>query len=103
MFDFGWPELLLIAAIAALVIGPDEIPVIMQGLGRMVRRLQYMRFALSQQFDDFMNEAEISRLREDAANRQDGDADTESAADEIHALPPAEDNRKDGKPEDGSS
>lgn len=63
MFDFGWAELLLIVAVAVLVIGPDEIPGIMRSLGRAVRRFQYVRFALSQQFDDFMKEHDLEELR----------------------------------------
>ncbi len=63
MLDFGWPELLVILAIAVFVIGPDEIPVLMRGLGRLVRRLQYMKFALSRQFDDFMAEHDLDEMR----------------------------------------
>ena len=63
MFDFGWAELLVIVAVAVLVLGPDEIPGIMRSLGRIVRRLQYVRFALTQQFDDFMKEHDLEELR----------------------------------------
>lgn len=63
MLDFGWPELLVIIAVAVLVIGPDEIPEIMRTLGRLVRRLQYVRFALSRQFDDFMQQHDIDEMR----------------------------------------
>lgn len=62
MLDFGWTELFLIMAVAVMVIGPKELPALMHGLGRIVRRLQYMKFALSQQFDDFMNEADMKDL-----------------------------------------
>ncbi len=63
MLDFGWPELLVIIAVAVLVIGPDELPQIMRGLGRLVRRLQYVRFALSQQFEDFMQTHDLEEMR----------------------------------------
>jgi len=66
MFDLGWPELLVIIVVAVLVIGPRELPGIMQALGRFVRRLQYMKFALSKQFEDFMEESELNGLRENA-------------------------------------
>ncbi len=66
MLDFGLPELLLIMAVAVLVIGPKEIPELMRGLGRIVRRLQYMKFALSQQFDDFMKDHDLDELRSGA-------------------------------------
>ena len=70
MLDFGWPELLLIIAIAVFVIGPDEIPAIMQGLGRIVRRIQYVKFALSRQFDDFMREHDLDEMRGEALRRE---------------------------------
>ncbi len=56
MLDFGFPELLLIMAVAVLVIGPNEIPAVMRALGRVVRRLQYVRYAFSRQFEEFMED-----------------------------------------------
>lgn len=50
-------------AVAVVVIGPKEIPVIMRALGRIVRRLQYVKFAFSQQFDDFMKDHDLDELR----------------------------------------
>lgn len=63
MLDFGWAELLIIVAVAVFVIGPKDIPKIMYGLGRFMRRLQYIRFAVSQQFDEIMNAGDIEDLR----------------------------------------
>lgn len=63
MLDFGFPELLVIIALAVLVLGPNEIPKIMVTLGRLVRRLQYMRFAVSQQFEEFMRESDLNDIR----------------------------------------
>ncbi|MCC6597749.1 MAG: twin-arginine translocase TatA/TatE family subunit [Alphaproteobacteria bacterium] len=62
MFDFGWSELLLIMAAAVLVIGPKELPVMMRALGRIVRRIQYIRYAFSQQFEDFMEQNDLGDL-----------------------------------------
>lgn len=53
----------MIGAVAVLVIGPKEIPVVMNALGRIVRRLQYVRFAISQQFEDFMRTQDLEDLR----------------------------------------
>lgn len=63
MFDFGFSELLLIMALAVIVIGPKELPVVMRALGRIVRRLQYVRYAFSQQFDEFMRENDLDDIR----------------------------------------
>lgn len=63
MFGFSLVEFLLIAAVAVLVIGPKEMPTILYGLGRAVRRLQYVKYAFSQQFDDFMKANDLEELR----------------------------------------
>ncbi len=63
MLDFGWAELLIIVAVAVFVIGPKDIPNLMYGLGRLVRRVQYIRFAVSQQFEDIMQAGDLDELR----------------------------------------
>lgn len=63
MFDVGWSEILVIALIAVFVIGPKDIPKILYQLGRLMRRLQYVRFAMSQQFDDLLKAGDIEELR----------------------------------------
>ena len=62
MFDFSWSELLVVAAVAVVVIGPKELPAMMHTLGRVVRRLQYVRYAFSQQFEDFMAQHDLDGL-----------------------------------------
>jgi sec-independent protein translocase protein TatB len=73
MLDFAWSELLVVIAVAVLVIGPKDIPKVMRGLGQLMRRVQYLRFALSQQFEDLMKETDLEELRQmnkDAAHDQ---------------------------------
>lgn len=63
MLDFGWSEFFLIIVLGIVLIGPKEIPDLVYQAGRLVRRLQYMRFALSKQFDDFMEKNDLDELR----------------------------------------
>ena len=63
MLDFGWPELFLIIAITVLVVGPDDIPKVMVALGRIFRRFQYIKYAISQQFEDVMRDADMDDIR----------------------------------------
>ncbi len=63
MLDFGFSELLLILVLGLFLIGPRDIPGLVYQLGRFVRRLQYVKFALSKQFDDFMEQADLQELR----------------------------------------
>jgi Sec-independent protein translocase protein TatA len=63
VLGFSWAEILLTSAVALVVIGPKDIPKVMFELGRVVRRLQYMKFAMSQQFEDFLKEHDLDDLR----------------------------------------
>lgn len=63
MFDIGWSEILVIVLVAVLVIGPKDVPAILYHVGRFFRRLQYMRFAMTQQFDDLLRAGDIEELR----------------------------------------
>jgi Tat protein translocase TatB subunit len=56
MLDFGWAELILIMAVAVFFIGPEEIPSVMRTIGRLLRRVQYMKFAVSRQFDELIGD-----------------------------------------------
>lgn len=64
MLDFSWSELMVVIVVAVIAIGPKQLPEVLHGLGRIVRRLQYMRYALSRQFDDFMEESDLKQLRD---------------------------------------
>ena len=63
MLDFGWTELLVIMALGVLAIGPNEIPAMMRGLGNLMRRISYIKYAFTQQFDDFMRESDLDDIR----------------------------------------
>lgn len=95
MLDFGWAELLVIGLILLLVIGPQDIPKIMYQAGRFFRRLHYMKFALSQQFDDFMEKAEQrieteKQAVENAGLTEESAPASEAAADDEKAEEPEE-------------
>lgn len=84
MFNFGWAELLVIMALSVFVIGPKEIPEIMMTLGRFVRRLQYIKYAFTQQFEDFMQQHDLNEIRHYAAmqdHREGGESHGEDHGD----------------------
>lgn len=71
MMDFAWSEFLVILIVAVIVIGPKQLPEVLYGLGRVARRLQYMKFALSKQFEDFMEQSDLNEIRKFNQNRYD--------------------------------
>lgn len=91
MLDFGWTELLVIMGVGVLVIGPNEIPAMMRGLGRVMRRISYMKYAFTSQFDEFMREADLDDIRNsvnfETARRS--DEFDEAAEDEEYDVLPA--------------
>lgn len=62
MLDFAWSEFLVVIIVAVIVIGPKQLPEVLYGFGRIVRRLQYLRFAMSKQFEDFMEQADLNEI-----------------------------------------
>lgn len=91
MFDLGWAELLIVAAIALFVIGPQDIPKIAYQIGKAFRRLKYMQYALSGQFDDFMKTQE---KKDDGKEELDHDPMDEAEADrELMEMLPLPDDK----------
>lgn len=80
MLDFAWSELLVVIAVAVLVIGPKDIPKVMRGLGQLMRRVQYLKFALSQQFEDLMKETDLEELRQLNKDAAEDQPETDEAA-----------------------
>ena len=89
--------MMVILAVAAIAVGPQDIPKVMQGAGRLWRRLSYMRFAAGQQFEDFMAKAEMGDISDQVnfeAHKthtpEDLDEYDEAAADESEDVTPHE-------------
>lgn len=90
MLDFSWAELFVIIALGVILVGPDEIPKVMVTLGRIVRRLQYARYAISQQFDDIMRTADMDDIRKSVNFEAPEDTDEAAEDDPEDVLPPEE-------------
>jgi len=57
MFDIAWSELLLIAVIALIFIGPKELPQVLHTFGRAVAKLRRSADDFRRQFEDSVREA----------------------------------------------
>jgi len=62
MFDIGYTELLLVAVVALLVIGPKELPKALRQLGRMTGKARAMTRHLRSGFDEMMRQAELEEM-----------------------------------------
>lgn len=63
MFDIGWSEILIIAAVAIVVVGPKDLPRMLRKLGQNVGKLKRMAADFRSQFDDAMRDSELQELR----------------------------------------
>lgn len=63
MLEVGWSELLVIAIILIVVVGPKDLPGMMRTFGRMMGRVRTMANEFRSQFDEAMREAELDDVR----------------------------------------
>jgi sec-independent protein translocase protein TatB len=63
MFDIGWSELLVIAVVAIIVVGPKDLPRMMRTFGSYAGKLRRMAAEFQRQFDDAMRESELDEVR----------------------------------------
>jgi len=66
MFDIGWSEMLLVAVVAIVVIGPKDLPHAMRTVGQWVGNLRRAADGFRRQFDDMVRESELDELRKQA-------------------------------------
>ena len=70
MLDVGWSELLVIAVVLIVVVGPKDLPPMLRAFGRMSRKFTTMAGEFRKQFDDALNEADMGDLRQTMSDVQ---------------------------------
>ena len=58
MFDIGWSELVIIAVVALIAIGPKELPGVLRMVGQWMGKARKMAAEFQGQFQEAMREAE---------------------------------------------
>ena len=71
MFDIAWSELMVIAVVALVVIGPKDLPKAIYTLGKWVRKARVVARDFQGHIDDMMREAELDELRQQALKVRD--------------------------------
>ncbi|MFM8377031.1 MAG: Sec-independent protein translocase protein TatB [Phenylobacterium sp.] len=61
--EVGGLEYLIIAAVALIVVGPKDLPVMLRKLGQWVGRLRAMAAEFRASFDDMARQSELDELR----------------------------------------
>ena len=82
--QFGFFELMLIAVVALIVVGPKDLPKLMRSAGRMAAKARSMAREFTVAFDQMARETEMEELRKelDDLKRNNPVADVKRAVDE---------------------
>lgn len=65
MFDIGWSEIVVVAVVAILVVGPKDLPAMLRTFGKTVTGFRRMAADFQRQFDQALRETELDSLKND--------------------------------------
>lgn len=87
MLGISWNELLIIAVVALVVVGPKDLPYAMRLIGNWTGKLRRISHEFQGQFREALREAELDSVRQDieAIGRKGSLADTERQLKHIDA------------------
>ncbi|MAY62011.1 MAG: twin-arginine translocase subunit TatB [Rhizobiales bacterium] len=63
MLDIGWTELLVVAIVLIIVVGPKDLPPMLRAFGRTTTKLRKMANEFRGQFDEALREADLDDVR----------------------------------------
>src|ERR1700760_2603709 len=63
MFDIGWSEIVVIAVVALIAIGPKELPGVLRMVGQWMGKARKMAAEFQGQFQEALREAEMADLK----------------------------------------
>ena len=71
MFDIGWTEMMVIAMLALIIIGPKDLPGTLRTVGQWVRKARSLAREFQSGVDEMVREAELDDARKalEATNR----------------------------------
>jgi len=70
--DIGGTELLVIAAVALIVVGPKDLPVLLRKLGQFVAKIRGMANEFRASFDEMARQSELDELRREVQAMREG-------------------------------
>lgn len=70
MLDVGWTEILVIAIVLIIVVGPKDLPQMLRTFGRMMTKMRGMASDFRQQFDEALREADLEDVKKTIGDAQ---------------------------------
>ena len=83
--QFGFQEFLLLAIVALVVVGPEDLPLMMRKLGQWVGKMRAMAREFQTAFDDIARQAELDELRKEIEDLKRDNA-FKDAADDLKSV-----------------
>lgn len=71
MFDIGWDEMALIAAVSLIVIGPKDLPTVLRQVGRWTRKARDVAGEFHRGVDEMLRESELADLKQQVSRAAD--------------------------------
>ena len=68
MLEVGYSEILVIAIVLIVVVGPKDLPKMLRAFGRMMTKFRTVSGVFRRQFDDALREAELDEVRKTIAD-----------------------------------
>lgn len=82
--DIGGTELLVIAAVALIVVGPKDLPALLRKLGQFVGRMRGMASEFRASFDEMARQSELDELRREVQAMRSGQFTNSTPAADPH-------------------
>ena len=70
MLSIGWPELLVVAVVTVLVVGPREIPRVLRTVTLWARKARELAREFQSGLDDLAREVDVEDLKRDVADAE---------------------------------
>ena len=70
--DIGGSELLIIAAVALIVVGPKDLPILMRKIGQFIGKMRGMANEFRASFDEMARQSELDELRKEVQAMRSG-------------------------------
>ncbi|WP_426013338.1 Sec-independent protein translocase protein TatB [Caulobacter sp. DWR2-3-1b2] len=70
--DIGGSELLVIAAVALIVVGPKDLPILMRKIGQFLAKMRGMASEFRASFDEMARQSELDELRKEVQAMRSG-------------------------------
>jgi sec-independent protein translocase protein TatB len=68
MFDLTSSKLLILGAIALIVVGPKDLPILLRTIGKYVGMMRRQANEFRAQFDEAIRETELEQIKKDVEN-----------------------------------